>query len=170
MNNSPTPGPPQQWPGQSQPPFQPLAPSGMVPQTGYSSPTPEGRTASLIAIIILSGALIATMTLWLAGAPSPFAGVTSSQDLKAAAAEYGFTEASGDSEVMHLTLSKVSVLTRKTDLTNMLESLGFSAAVFERMKATRALDGTQTAHGENCNVSWTFHPDDGLNMVFEATN
>ncbi len=54
-------------------------------------------------------------------------------------------------------------------LIGYLDELGFSSAVAERMSKTRALDGTQTAEGNNCNVSWTYHPDDGLQMVFEAT-
>ena len=36
------------------------------------------------------------------------------------------------------------------------------------MGQTRALDGTQRAEGKNVNVSWTYHPDDGLQIVFEV--
>ena len=36
------------------------------------------------------------------------------------------------------------------------------------MSNTRAFDGTQEAEGKNSNVTWTCHPDDGLQMVFEA--
>lgn len=53
-------------------------------------------------------------------------------------------------------------------LRSMLGELGFSSAVLDRMGNTRALDGTREAQGKNCNVTWTFHPDDGLQMVFEA--
>jgi hypothetical protein len=53
-------------------------------------------------------------------------------------------------------------------LKRMLTELGFSSAVIDRMDKTRALDGTQNADGKNCNVTWTYHPDDGLQMVFEA--
>ncbi len=49
-----------------------------------------------------------------------------------------------------------------------MTELGFTGATLDRMGKTRALDGTQTAQGRNCNVSWTYHPDDGLQMVFEA--
>jgi hypothetical protein len=54
-------------------------------------------------------------------------------------------------------------------LSEYLSALGFSDAVLDRMSNTRALDGTLTAQGDHCNVSWTYHPDDGLQMVFEAT-
>ena len=49
-----------------------------------------------------------------------------------------------------------------------MTELGFTGATLDRMGKTRALDGTLTAEGRNCNVSWTYHPDDGLQMVFEA--
>jgi hypothetical protein len=42
------------------------------------------------------------------------------------------------------------------------------AAVLQRISKTRALDGTQRAEGRNVNVSWTYHPDNGLGMVFEV--
>lgn len=49
-----------------------------------------------------------------------------------------------------------------------MTELGFSSAVIERLYQTRALDGTITAQGHNCNVSWTYHPKNGLQLVFEA--
>lgn len=55
-------------------------------------------------------------------------------------------------------------------LEGLLDDLGFSSAVMERMALTRALDGTQTAEGDHVNASWTYHPDDGLNVVFEVTD
>lgn len=36
------------------------------------------------------------------------------------------------------------------------------------MGKTRALDRTLEAEGKNCNVTWTYHPDDGWQMVFQA--
>ncbi|WP_395725436.1 hypothetical protein [Nakamurella sp.] len=53
-------------------------------------------------------------------------------------------------------------------LSNLLNELGFSSPVLDRMGHTRALDGTRGAQGHNCNVTWTDHPDDGLQMVFDA--
>ncbi len=46
--------------------------------------------------------------------------------------------------------------------------LGLPDAVYERMEATRALDGTQTADYENVFVSWSYHPDTGLKVIYEA--
>lgn len=49
-----------------------------------------------------------------------------------------------------------------------MTELGFTGATLDRMGKTRALDGTLTAQGRNCNVSWAYRPDNGLQMVFEA--
>lgn len=55
------------------------------------------------------------------------------------------------------------------DLQRVLEHLGFNAAaVMGRIGKTRALDGTQSAEGRYAKVYWTYHPDNGLGLVFEA--
>ena len=51
-----------------------------------------------------------------------------------------------------------------------MDELGFSSAAVQRMGQTRALDGTQEADADHVNVTWTFHPDDGLQAVFTATD
>lgn len=52
-------------------------------------------------------------------------------------------------------------------LDEFLDELGFNPAARERMSRTRALDGTQTAEGDGVNATWTFHPDNGLQIVVE---
>ena len=52
-------------------------------------------------------------------------------------------------------------------LNEILDELGFESNVIRRMGETRALDGRQTAENSNFAVSWTFHPDDGLQVLFE---
>lgn len=46
--------------------------------------------------------------------------------------------------------------------------LGFSESVYQRMLETRALDGRQTAEASGYTVSWTYHPDDGLEVMYEV--
>lgn len=91
-------------------------------------------------------------------------------DLRAVAKKYfkGVASVSGDSDSVSITIQKYEVITAAMPLKQMLTELGFSSAVIDRMDKTRALDGTQNAEGRNCNVTWTYHPDDGLQMVFEA--
>ncbi len=78
-------------------------------------------------------------------------------------------------EPLNQTATSLEVTYRSTDsdakivaVYAFMTELGFTGATLDRMSKTRALDGTLTAQGHNCNVSWTYHPDDGLQMVFEA--
>ena len=51
----------------------------------------------------------------------------------------------------------------------LLAQLGMPPGTAARMSGTRALDGTQSAEGEHARATWTFHPDQGLRVVFEPT-
>lgn len=51
---------------------------------------------------------------------------------------------------------------------SFLTSIGCSGSVAARMQQTRALDGTQRASCEFAELSWTYHPKDGLGIVAEA--
>lgn len=46
------------------------------------------------------------------------------------------------------------------------KALGFTDALYNRMGKTRALDGTLTDENPKIKVSWTYHPDDGLEVVY----
>ena len=45
--------------------------------------------------------------------------------------------------------------------------LGFSAALYDKMMATTALMGRQTDENSKYRVSWTYHPDRGLEVMYE---
>lgn len=47
------------------------------------------------------------------------------------------------------------------------ESLGLPDVLYDKMGETRAIDGRQTAAYKNISVSWTYHPDDGLEIIYE---
>lgn len=53
------------------------------------------------------------------------------------------------------------------ELTCITESLDVSDAVMSRIETTRALDGRQEASWGDFTASWTYHPDNGLNMLIE---
>ena len=44
--------------------------------------------------------------------------------------------------------------------------LGFTDALYTKMGKTRALDGTLTDENSKVRVSWTYHPDKGLSVVY----
>ena len=45
--------------------------------------------------------------------------------------------------------------------------LGFSEALFEKMQQTRAMDGRLEDENKRYKVSWTYHPDVGLEILYE---
>jgi hypothetical protein len=47
----------------------------------------------------------------------------------------------------------------------VMKELKMPQSVEDQIGMTRALDGTQTASWDNITAKWTFHPDDGLNMI-----
>lgn len=72
----------------------------------------------------------------------------------------------GDEEAVSLNFQ--NLILPENDLREFFDELGFNAsAVMERIQNTRALDGTQTAEGDGVTASWTYHPDDGLQLVVE---
>lgn len=46
------------------------------------------------------------------------------------------------------------------------EALGLPESVINRMKQTRALDGFQSYETDELDISWTYHPDKGLNVSY----
>jgi hypothetical protein len=54
------------------------------------------------------------------------------------------------------------------ELACILRALDVTDAVTSQIDQTRALDGRQEADWGSFHASWTYHPDDGVNMVIEA--
>ena len=49
------------------------------------------------------------------------------------------------------------------------KELGFSESLEQKMGQTRALDGIQTEEQGNVSVSWSYHPNKGLEVIYEKT-
>lgn len=47
------------------------------------------------------------------------------------------------------------------------EELGFNGSVYSQMMNTTALMGRQSAENDKYRVSWTYHPDNGLEVTYE---
>lgn len=47
------------------------------------------------------------------------------------------------------------------------EELGFNSFVYSKMLETTALMGRQSEENDKYKVSWTYHPDDGLEVTYE---
>lgn len=85
------------------------------------------------------------------------------------------TYASLASDNMSLTLDTKpndSNYSGETDAFDAIQSinsyLGFSASLWEKMSLTRALDGMQTQSSEDYTVTWTYHPNNGLCVIYEV--
>jgi hypothetical protein len=52
----------------------------------------------------------------------------------------------------------------------VLRALDAPTAATTRMSETRALDGRQETSWDDISVTWTYHPDDGLDLIFELTD
>lgn len=50
----------------------------------------------------------------------------------------------------------------------ILAALDMPDSVIARMSSTRALDGTQIGEWGDFTASWTYHPDDGLDIIVET--
>lgn len=48
--------------------------------------------------------------------------------------------------------------------------LGFSSSVYQEMLETRALDGRQSASCDKYEVSWSYHPDRGMEVMYKIKN
>lgn len=46
--------------------------------------------------------------------------------------------------------------------------LGLSESVYAHMTSTRALDGMQTYDDDKVEVRWTYHPDNGLEIIYSV--
>ncbi len=47
------------------------------------------------------------------------------------------------------------------------KKLGFSDSVYQKMMQTRSLDGRVSEENDNFKVSWTYHPDNGMEVMYE---
>ncbi len=48
------------------------------------------------------------------------------------------------------------------------EALDLPDSLIEKMSSTRALDGIQSSEYDGLEVSWSYHPDDGLEVIYEV--
>lgn len=167
--------PPYSGPDLAGPPLAGWPPPSQQPQLDVPSGRSPRRSVRpvAVAITVLSVALVIVTTLWLVAA-SDLRAIQAARDavpdLKAVAeASFGSSAPFyGDAESVTVILTDGNAETTSPGLRKMLDQLGFSDAVINRMGQTRAIDGTQSAEGTHCNVTWTYHPDDDLQAVFEA--
>ena len=45
--------------------------------------------------------------------------------------------------------------------------LGFNDSVYQEMKQTRSIDGRQRVSNDDYEITWSYHPDDGLEVLYK---
>lgn len=77
-----------------------------------------------------------------------------------------------DTDVEDMTYSEyqeyMAVLTDSNDAIKFVNGeLGFSEALYEKMSNTNSLMGQQSEENKQYRVSWSYHPDNGLEVMYE---
>ncbi len=67
------------------------------------------------------------------------------------------------------TIRQASMVANVEQIACILNELGTPHAVVAKMEGTRALDGMQAAEWGDFSASWTYHPDDGLDLIITAS-
>lgn len=120
-----------------------------------------GLVVGLVAIPAI-GSGIATRAE--AAAPNPFEVALDDCDM----ADSAYATIGDDGASLELqTFGDEAVGMDLDELTCITEALDISDAVLSRIETTRALDGRQEASWGDFTASWTYHPDNGLNMLIE---
>lgn len=121
--------------------------------------------AGALSVVLLAGALAA------AAGGRGFEPITGPGPLGAAAAECDPLDAGTDLGDGDHSLSvdgtgrEDSYGITMTQMTCLLDALGAPMHVRERIGMTRALDGQQQATWSGVEMSWTYHPDSGLDAI-----
>lgn len=56
------------------------------------------------------------------------------------------------------------------DIECVLDAIDMPDSAFERMLQTSSNDGFQDAEWDQTRATWSYHPDDGLNVIIELTD
>ena len=85
-------------------------------------------------------------------------------------------EAAKLSSYAKLSADKLSIICDNSKYTNVdyikeiNKTLGFPDSVWEKMLKTRALDGTQSHKTKDFTATWSYHPDNGLDVIYEIND
>ena len=132
----------------------------MIPKQLSNIPVPAligGISAAVIAIIFIFIAI---------------GGGTSFERKFSDIADKSYCEISSDGSYMIIDTNPLDIEDYYgADAMNSIEKinkkLGFSDSVYQKMLQTRSLDGRLSEANKKYTVSWTYHPDNGLEVIYE---
>jgi hypothetical protein len=116
-------------------------------------------TLALVAILVIGGGVFATLMISGVGQPTA---------LRAAKDKCAAGEISDGDKTLFLDMAGKDSDTGQftvVDLRCVLTALNAPTYITTQMGQTRALDGRQTATWDKFEASWTYHPDNGLDVL-----
>jgi hypothetical protein len=141
---------------------EPTAPAD-EPKTGWSAIPLWGRVAIIVGPIIVIGVVVAILLSTLAQQQDPFAQALDDCGLRAG----GDAQLMDDGNSLLLDMAgEESGGLETASMACVLVALDVPDATISRMDSTRALDGRQSDQFGDISVEWTYHPDDGLDVLF----
>lgn len=117
-----------------------------------------------VAIGLLLGALGSAV----GGAISQFNAIPDAVETCSAADTVGVDVMDEGKSLNLQTTGEESTGTSLATVVCVLTDLDAPESIFNKLEATRALDGTQSSEWPGFAASWTYHPDNGLNIIVET--
>lgn len=146
-------------------PYVPIVPGGPAPTLSQMMPVPaqpKSRSWVKPGLIALALALIAAavgVTVWLTGGPTAL-------EQAATKCEAGELGDGGDSLFLDaIGTAPNSGTVATSDLACVLDALHTPNYVIKAMEQTTALNGRQSQEWGDLSASWTYHPENGLDII-----
>lgn len=138
---------------------------GMAPSTSSTLAQKRHRRWPLVAAILLVVSVVVALLVYRAAQPSrleaAFAECGMADQIGARITDGGHTvilDQKGDEDGAGLDITEIGCFLYAVDMPD---------AITAQMDSTRALDGRQSDEFDGITVSWSYHPDTGIDIVFE---
>lgn len=159
-------------------PEPPLAPAGQAPaphwmQQGPPAPMAKSKKPLLfglggLVIGVAIGLLMGALGSAVGGAVSKSNAIPEAVEACSAADTAGVDVMDEGKSLSLQTTGEESTGTSMATVVCVLTELDAPESIFNKIDSTRALDGTKTAEWSGFSASWTYHPDNGLNIIVET--
>ena len=131
----------------------------------------KGRT--IASIIVVSISLIVSLS-WM-GPELGLFGTKEFSDMYSSIESESWCEIASDGSWMKIDTNPYDIddyydSTALSKIKSINSDLGFSSSVYQEMLETRALDGRQTESNDKYTVTWTYHPDYGMEVTYKIND
>lgn len=156
----------------------PVPPAGQAPaphwmQQGPPAPMRKSKKPLLfglggLVIGVAIGLLMGALGSAVGGAVSKSNAISEAVEACSAADTAGVDVMDEGKSLSLQTTGEESTGTSMATVVCVLTALASPESIFNKIDSTRALDGTKSAEWPGFSASWTYHPDNGLNIIVET--